>query len=362
MFTQEWVDTRTETEKKRDLLQELPQQLELFSAHLWLSLWADGIVPVASIKIEPSISNALMLSPMRAVTVFKSRKLCAEPIIEPRQLPAPPTFPLLGSGEIQAVQPDNEYFVARLKSVKPRLEAYVYRRWYEEFDVFERDNLIQVALVYLWQAFQREAHALTLKNDYYWLGIAKRGALYEISREHRTRFRRQGKRGTRLEKQPIVVSVEDELERRYPEGKSEELDPALLSGDSTYQSDTQQIIAADRRLDCAILVQQILTGTSEVDRPLIQSVLGFMREGLTQQEMARRKNVKVSTIRVTIRRIQQAAGAFQQAKENRKRPGISFDKRIQELRSRGLGGPAIARLIGMHPKFVYRRLEYIEIK
>ena len=126
-------------------------------------------------------------------------------------------------------------------------------------------------------------------------------------------------------------------------------------------SDTPQILAADRRIDSDLLIKKVLSGTSAEDHPMINSILRFMSDGLTLQEMAQRKNVKVATIRVTIRRIQQAAGVFREAKANRQRPGATLDERIRELRRAGLGGPAIARLIGMHFKFVYRRLKLMGI-
>lgn len=376
MFSNEWVDSRTEEQKREEYVRSLPQQLDLFLTHAFLSL-TSPVEPAVntSVRLQNSCTT-LMLSPERGIVVYESMQHVNVDSPTPRALLAAPILLLLGAGALTEVPParisdtlnsdlvpDETYFTERLEKLSGRIRWRIEKRWRDEFDVFELDNLVQAAIVHLWKGFRKNPRLFSEKNDTFWFAVAKQGAFQEITHEHRTRFRRKGKRGSsQKEKVQMVVNSDDILAAMAQRTDIEELDEALLSSDTIYRSDTPQILAADRRIDSVILIKQILSGTNPQDHPMITSIIEFMRQGLTQMEIARHKNVKVATIRVTIRRIQQAAGVFQTAKENRKRPRTSLDDRIRELRSQGLPGPAIGRLIGMTPSFVYSRLKEMEPK
>ncbi len=247
-------------------------------------------------------------------------------------------------------------FVSRLESLRYRIERIIINRYYDEFDAYELDNLVQAGMVHLWEAYRKHPEMFDAKGDGYWYATAKRGAFYEIVRDHRRRFRQEvvGSGGSRR-KVEVVVSSGDLLARSDCDDCGE-LDEAVLSGETVFGSETEEIQEADRRIDIPCLEATIFAGTNPKDHPMITKILGYMREGLTMTEMAKCAGVNVDTIRCTIRRMRQACGAAQEANKNRKRPGASLDGRIRALREKGLSGPEIARRVGTEFAFVYRRL------
>jgi hypothetical protein len=253
-------------------------------------------------------------------------------------------------------------FVTRLEALRFRIERLIKNRWYDDFDAYELDNLIQAGIIHLWRAYCKNPDTYTSAGDGYWYATAKRGAYYEILREYRQRYRQQGSGSwsTRANVE-VVVSAGDLLAAHALNGVCDDLDETALSGDTVYGSETEEIQEADRCIDIPCLEETIYAGTDKQDHPMIAKILGYMREGLTQQQMAKRAKVKVATIRCTIRRMQQACGAAQEAKHNRQRPGDSFDAKIRAYREQGLGGTEIARLIGTDHKFVYRRLHTMQL-
>jgi hypothetical protein len=256
----------------------------------------------------------------------------------------------------------DERFTQRLSGVRSRIERLITRRWYGDFDAYELDNLIQAGLVYLWNAYRRDPNKLDGTTDAYWCAIAKRGAYYEIAHEYSQRYRKQG--SSRHGKRTLVetvLSTGDLLAARMAQEGSSELDETSLSSETCYTHDTAEIQEADQRIDIPRLERLIFQGTHPTDHPIMRQILGYMREGLTKTEMAECAGVKVATIRCTIRRMQQACGAAQEAKKNRQKPGASLDERICTYRKQGLGGTEIARLIGRDWTFVYRRLHIMQL-
>ncbi|MCC6974698.1 MAG: hypothetical protein IT322_11895 [Anaerolineae bacterium] len=305
-------------------------------------------------------------------------------------LPAPPPVLLLGAGEkalepsshpslqksgvvfsaTHMVQPaqaaeltqEETPFTQRLTRLWCRIERLIIKKWYDQFDTYELDNLVQAGIVHLWQAYSRAPEIFDEGGDAYWYQTAKCGAHHEVIREYRQRYRQQGS-GTYHERRnvEVVVSAGDLLAARSVLDDTDELDESVLSSDTIYHHDTEEIQGTDRRLDVPRLEAMIYSGTHPSDHPMITSVLGYMREGLTKREMAKRAGVKVATIRCTIRRMQQACGAAQEAKVNRKRPGNSLDEKIRAYREQGLSGTEIARLIGTDFMHVYRRLHALQM-
>lgn len=253
-------------------------------------------------------------------------------------------------------------FVDRLGTLRPRIERMIRNRWWDDFDAYEVDNLIQAGMVHLWRAYCKHPDTYEEAGDGYWFATAKRGARNEIAREFHQRYRRVGTSSSanRTTKE-VVVSAGDLLAADLLEDDCDERDETQLSIDTVYSSETEEIQEADQRLDIPCLEETIFAGTDPSDHPLIKKILGYMREGITKTEMARRAGVNVATIKCTIRRIQQACGARAEAKKNWKKPGDRFDDKIRVYRERGLGGPEIARLIGTDWKFVYSRLHTMKL-
>jgi DNA-directed RNA polymerase specialized sigma24 family protein len=253
-------------------------------------------------------------------------------------------------------------FVTRLETLRFRIERIIISRWYDDFDAFELGNLIQAGIVHLWRAYCKKPDTYTAAGDGYWFATAKRGAYHEIIREYRQRYRQQGSGKSSTRKNiEVVVSAGDLLATHALNEVCDDLDETALSTETVYGNETEEIQDADRRIDIPCLEETIYAGTNPQDHPMIAKILRYMREGLTIQQMAKRAGVKVATIRCTIRRMQQACGAAQEAKHNRKRPGDSLDGEIRTYREQGLGGPEIARLIGTDHKFVYRRLHAMQL-
>jgi DNA-directed RNA polymerase specialized sigma24 family protein len=271
--------------------------------------------------------------------------------------PAPPA-----EAEISHPGATDPRFLERLTALRPRIESLIRRRWYDDFDTYELDNLVQAGLIRLWKAYTRDPERLNAAGDPYWYVIAKTGARHELSREYRQRFRRQRTGdGTQCRFVEMVLNTDDLLAAKATAEHVTEWDETSLSHDTVYARETDDIQTADRRIDIPRLERLIFSGTNPVDHPLIRTILGFMREGMTKQEMAVHAGVNVATIRCAIRRMQQACGAAPEVHQNQKRPGASLDGKIRSLRERGLGGPAIARLIGMDWTFVYRRLRLMKL-
>ncbi len=258
----------------------------------------------------------------------------------------------------------NEYtpFVSRLETLRFRIERMIRNRWYDDFDPYELDNLIQAGIVHLWRAYCKHPDTYAAAGDGYWFATAKRGARNEIAREYHQRYRRVGSAASaNRTTAEVVVSAGDLIATTALADDLDERDEAELSSDTVYSSETDEIQEADLRIDIPCLEATIFAGTDPADHPMITRILRYMREGLTKTQMAERSGVNVATIKCTIRRIQQACGARQEAKRNWKKPGDRFDARIRVYRERGLGGPEIARLIGTDWKFVYSRLHTMQL-
>ena len=253
-------------------------------------------------------------------------------------------------------------FVERLTRLRSRIHQLIGNTWFGEYDAYEQDNLVQAGIIYLWRAYRCNPAKLDAKGDAYWYAIAKCGAKYEVVREFRQRFRQKG-RGAPNERQKIevVLSAGDLLAAKTLHGEEGDLDETSLSCDTQYTHDTEVIRESDCRMDIPTLEHQIFTGTDPVDHPLIRQILGYMRDGLSQNQMADCLGVKSATIRCTVRRMRQACGALQKSKENQKHPGNSLDEKIRTLRSQGVSGPDIGRRIDMNASFVYRRLRAMNI-
>ncbi len=253
-------------------------------------------------------------------------------------------------------------FVDRLGTLRFRIERMIVNRWYDDFDAYELDNLIQAGMVHLWRAYCKHPETYEAAGDGYWFATAKRGARNEIAREFHQRYRRVGKSSSpdRTTKE-VVVNAGDLLATDLLEDDCDDCDEAELSIDTVYSSETEEIHEVDERIDIPCLEGTIFAGTDPSDHPLITKILGYMREGISKTEMARREGVNVATIKCTIRRIQQACGARQEAKKNWKKPGDRFDSKIRMYREKGLGGPEIARLIGTDWKFVYSSLHAMKL-
>lgn len=256
-------------------------------------------------------------------------------------------------------------FTARLEQVRPRIASAVYARWRGDFDVYELDNLIQAGLVGLWRAYERDKTKLEKAGDSYWYSIAKRGAYQEVCREHAQRVRRKGggssKQRQRVE---VVINAQDILAQQHCNSDSDdtdEEDETLLLGDTFYRRETEEIRHIHTRLEVARLEHLIYTGTHESDHPLIGRILGYMREGLTQTEMAQIEGVRVATIQCTIRRMRQACGAAATVSVNHQQGRQQLDARIRTLREQKRSGTEIARLVGMSTEFVYRRLRQMNL-
>jgi hypothetical protein len=253
-------------------------------------------------------------------------------------------------------------FVTRLGALRFRIERMIRNRWWDDFDAYELDNLVQAGIVHLWRAYCKHPETYEAAGDGYWFATAKRGARNEIAREFHQRYRRAGTglSANRTTKE-VVISAGDLLAGDIFEDDHDERDETTLSIDTVYGSETEEIQDADRRIDIPCLEEEIYVGTDPSDHPMIAKILGYMRAGLTKTEMANREGVNVGTIKCMIRRIQQACGARADAKKNWQKPGDRFDGKIRMYRQRGLGGPEIARLIGTDWKFVYSRLHAMQL-
>ncbi len=252
-------------------------------------------------------------------------------------------------------------FVTRLGALRFRIERMIWNRWWDDFDAYELDNLVQAGIVHLWRAYCKHPEEYEAAGDGYWFATAKRGARNEIAREFHQRYRRVGSSSSaNRTTAEVVVSAGDLLAADTFED-SDERDEAELSLETVYGSETEEIQEVDERIDIPCLEEVIYSRTDPADHPLITKILQYMREGLTKTEMAKREGVKVGTIKCMIRRIQQACGARQEAKKNWEKPGDRFDAKIRLYRERGLGGPEIARLIGTDWKFVYSRLHALKL-
>ncbi len=269
-----------------------------------------------------------------------------------------PSAEAVPAAETPAEPPDA--FTRRLDGLWFRLEQIIRGRWAGEVDTYELDNLVQAGLVHLWEAYTREPEKFEARGDGYWYAAAKYGAKRERFREFRQRFKQQGTGSSRQRRHvEVVVSAGDALATRRAADRAEQDEPdeTLLDTATIYSHDTAAICAADRRIDVPLLERRIYAGTHPVDHPLIDRILGYMREGRSVLEMARLEQVPPATIRCTIRRIRQACGAAQSAKANKRRDyGDSKDAHIRELWQRGCRGPEIARLTGTGNRFVYGRL------
>ncbi|MEP7287461.1 MAG: hypothetical protein ABI947_17015 [Chloroflexota bacterium] len=327
---------------------------------------------------SPELPTSVLTSPGLAFAVAdnnsphpeqKSIQLEPHPLL---LLPPGPVLLLLSSGlpldanetlsAVSKASTPTETFEERHAHLRPRIERMIRHRWYDEFDAYELDNLIQAGIVHLWQAYCRNPDLYNAAGDGYWFATAKHGARNELCHEYRQRYRRRGSSASATQTTvEVVVSSTALLEAFATTQDLNDVDEALLSSDTIYSSETDEIRDADLRIDIPSLEATIYSGTNPQDHPMITQILGFMREGLTKAQMAERAGVKVSTIRVIIRRMQQACGASQEAKQNRKRPGDSLDAKIRVYRDKGLGGPEIARLIGTDWTFVYRRLHAMNL-
>ncbi len=289
----------------------------------------------------------LLLPPGSAVPV----PLLAEPTI-----PSPQEQPDTASPTTR--------FLERLAALQPRIAQLIIHHWYDEFDAYERDNLVQAGIVHLWRAYLREPAKFDSAGDGLWFGVAKQGARHEINREYRRRFRQRGS-GARRDRQIVetVFSAGDLLARMaYKFQGKDEPDETLLDCTTVYSHDTAAIQHVDRRLYVAHLEHLIYSGTDPSDHPRIRRILGYMREGCSIADMVRQEDLARSTIQRTITRIREACGAVQSAQANKRRDyGDSKDQHIRELREQGHSGPEIARLTGTGDKFVYTRLRAMKL-
>ena len=73
-------------------------------------------------------------------------------------------------------------FVDRLGTLRFRIERMIRNRWWDDFDAYELDNLIQAGIVHLWRAYCKHPDTYTAAGDGYWFATAKRGARNEIAR------------------------------------------------------------------------------------------------------------------------------------------------------------------------------------
>src|SRR5258708_13170337 len=58
-------------------------------------------------------------------------------------------------------------FVTRLESLRFRIERMIKNRWYDEFDAYELDNLIQAGMVHLWRAYCKNPDKYSAAADSY---------------------------------------------------------------------------------------------------------------------------------------------------------------------------------------------------
>src|SRR5512135_894049 len=146
-------------------------------------------------------------------------------------------------------------FVNRLGTLRFRIERMIVNRWFDDFDAYELDNLIQAGMVHLWRAYCKHPETYEAAGDGYWFATAKRGARNEIAREYHQRYRRVGSSRTPERKTlvEVVVNGDDLLSAAPPDDDLEERDPAELSGDTVYGSETDEIQEVDLRIDIPCL-------------------------------------------------------------------------------------------------------------
>lgn len=303
------------------------------------------------------------LTPVEARGILHKSRVSPPQLIFDEYIRNRPRLP-----EFIVAEDDHSAFLTRFEQLRPRIEQLIKGRWGSELDAFETDNLIQAAFVHLWEGYTRRPNVFDERGDGYWYAAAKQGAFNEFVGEFRQRYRQQGSGAKSNRKNvEVLVSAGDILAARSQTiysiaVEADEPDETVLTRDTAFTRELHSYQEVDNRIDLERLIRAIYQGTAPKDHPLISQILDWMQDGLSLNEMARTAGVKVATIKCAVRRIRQACGAVQSAKDNKRNGyGDTKDEHIRKLFARGVKAPEIARLIGSNHKFVYSRLHALNL-
>lgn len=252
---------------------------------------------------------------------------------------------------------DREKFEARLNIFGRRLERYCRAVLWERTDCpDDLQDATQVALIALWQEYQRDPSFMDL-DDRAWFKVAKRAAFNQLSRMLTQRGTPRGKKVCEVTEAAFTSSSEESLlemvERRHAH-KSSHL----------YRAEAEQ---ADKRIDLIALLKEILRSVPPQQSNKLTLVIPLIAQGYTLQEIATSLNLNYKDLCDDWSHLREMACAYTGTPPCNPDTPIRHKQRLPEDKveairaylKAGASGHEIARLFGVSPRTVnnYRPLE-----